>query len=160
MPLRLNLGLSKKVGLPAYGSLGASCHLELELDQSLLDSDLDGFHQRVRRIYAACRQAVYEELARQQDSPPWEDSPETTGEHGNETSHSTMASAKQIEYAEQLARQIRGLGFRRLEALAQKLHEKPLAALSSSEASALIDVLKELKTGTIEVAEVLNGAAE
>ena len=28
MPLRLNVGLSKKVGLPDYGSLEASCHVD------------------------------------------------------------------------------------------------------------------------------------
>ena len=62
MPLKLNVGLCKKLGLPDYGSLGATCHLELELDQSLLQHDLDRFHQRIRDAYTACRQAV-------QDSP-------------------------------------------------------------------------------------------
>ena len=32
MALKLNVGVSRKVGLPAFGSVGASCHLELEVD--------------------------------------------------------------------------------------------------------------------------------
>lgn len=64
MPLKLNVGLAKKVGQPEYGSLSASCHVELDLDQSLLQSDLDGFRRRVRNAFVACRQAVNDELAR------------------------------------------------------------------------------------------------
>ena len=42
MPMKLNVGVSRKIGLPDYGSVGASCNLELELDSSLLERDLDG----------------------------------------------------------------------------------------------------------------------
>jgi hypothetical protein len=66
MPLKLNVGLSKKIGLPDYSSLGASCHVELELDQSLIYADLEGFHDRVRQAFVACSQAVRDELYRQQ----------------------------------------------------------------------------------------------
>jgi hypothetical protein len=66
MPLKLNVGISRKVGLPSYGSVGASCNLELELDASLLEKDLDGFHARIRGAYAAAHQAVHDELARLQ----------------------------------------------------------------------------------------------
>jgi hypothetical protein len=61
--LKLNTGITRKVGLPDYGSAGASCNLEVELDTSLFH-DLEGLHQVVRRAYAACNQAVQDELAR------------------------------------------------------------------------------------------------
>ena len=37
MPMTLNVGLSRKVGEPNYGSRGASVNLELELDNSLVE---------------------------------------------------------------------------------------------------------------------------
>ena len=51
MPLKLNVGLSKKIGLPDFGSLGASCHVEVELDGALLRTDLDGFHKGPSRLH-------------------------------------------------------------------------------------------------------------
>ena len=65
MPMTVKVGLAKKVGQPAYGSLGASCDIELELDGSLLFHDRDGLQEKVRAAYTACRQAVNEELASQ-----------------------------------------------------------------------------------------------
>lgn len=61
--LRLNVGTNRKIGQPDYGSAGASCNLELELDTTLFQ-DLDGLQHVVRRAYAACNQAVNDELAR------------------------------------------------------------------------------------------------
>ena len=64
MPMKLNVGVSRKVGLPNYGSVGASCNLELELDATLLERDLDAFHTQIRGAYVAANQAVHDELAR------------------------------------------------------------------------------------------------
>ena len=49
MPMKLNIGLSKKVGLPDYGRLGATCHVEVELDGSLLSDDVERLQQQVFR---------------------------------------------------------------------------------------------------------------
>src|SRR4051794_40563732 len=64
MPMKLNVGVSRKVGLPDYGSVGASCNLELEVESSLIDRDLDAFHAKIRDADVAAHQAVHDELAR------------------------------------------------------------------------------------------------
>lgn len=65
MPMKLSVGLSRKLGLPDYSSIGANSQLELELDQSLFQGDLEGFRQQIRQMYSACTEAIHEELARQ-----------------------------------------------------------------------------------------------
>ncbi len=170
MPLKLNVGISKKVGQPDYGSLGASCHVEVELDSSLLFDDPDAFQERTTNAYAACRQAVEDELARQQSPNSQEPADgktasRTPGGHSNGTSNGLngnnthRASQKQLDYVQQLAGQIRGLGVRRLEDLAERMFSKPLADLSSLDASGLIDALKEIKAGKIDLKAALGGAA-
>lgn len=63
MAVKLSVGLQRKVGLPEFGSLGASCHVEFEIDSSLLEHDLNRFHQKVSDAFVACRQAVHDQLA-------------------------------------------------------------------------------------------------
>ena len=63
MPVKVNIGLSKKVGLPDYGSLGASAHVEFELDGGYDNGSTESFQGAVRRAYLACRQAVEREIA-------------------------------------------------------------------------------------------------
>ena len=70
MPLKVNVGLSQKVGLPDYGSLGASCHVEYEADSTLLTTDLETFQRQVKNAFVACRQAVQDELHRHQSGLP------------------------------------------------------------------------------------------
>ena len=82
MAVTLSVGLQKKVGLPDYGSFGASCHVEFEIDRCLIDQDLDGFHQKVADAFAACRQAVNDQLA----SQPEISSPNGNGHAGNNAS--------------------------------------------------------------------------
>jgi hypothetical protein len=178
MPVKLNVGLSKKMGLPDYGSLGASCHIEVDLTGTSLENDLDGFHSKVARAFNACRQAVADELARHQlngQQQPANASFAQAGTirsanpgagtngngHGDQTRNGGSAihhaSTKQLEYARQLAGQIRGLGIRKLETLAVKTFGKPVAGLSSLNASGLIDTLKAIKAGNIDLNVVMNG---
>jgi hypothetical protein len=55
MPVKLNIGLSRKVGEANFGSRGASVNLEVELDSGIV-SDQQRFQERVRALYAQARQ--------------------------------------------------------------------------------------------------------
>ena len=189
MPLRLNIGLSKKLGLPDFGSLGASCNLDVELDAALLQADPEALQRHAKNAFDACRRAVQEELARNQaavttpaGNPSANHPPATAanagsngnghggagngnghasgdGSNGNGRSNGHPASEKQMTYVRQLAGHIKGLGVRRLEALANKMFCKPVASLTSLEASGLIDALKGIKAGEIDLDTVLGGTA-
>jgi hypothetical protein len=136
MPLKLNVGLSKKVGLPDYGSLGASCYVEVELDSALLATDLDGFHQKVRQAYVACHQAVSDELHRHSSG---DNGSSPAGEtNGRQRDKTRRATASQVRALEAIARRQQ----LDLPALLQQQFgaEKP-AELSITEASSLIEQL-------------------
>ena len=170
--MSLTVSLFKKQGLPGYGSIGAACGVEIELDEALLEQDLEGFQQQVREAYVACIQAVNDELAHHRTQP----GPAAASSHqerasgygssaspGNGNGHGNgsgrRASDKQLNYARQLAGQIRELGVRRLENICQHMYAKPLADLTTLDASGLIDTLKEIKSGSIDLDDALSGAA-
>jgi hypothetical protein len=184
--MTVTTGLSKKVGTANYGSVGATCSVTFEADHNLLERDLEGFQQRVRNAFAAAHQAVTDQLARELNTPSGgnETAPSAaaansgghsngngaTGANGNAANggqatgprsgnNGHTASGKQLDYARQLAKQIQGLGVRRLETLAQKMYHKPLTALTSMDASGLIDTLKSIKDGKIDLNSVLEGNA-
>src|SRR5436305_1979882 len=115
MPLTLKVGLSKKVGLPDYGSLGVSCNVQVELDATLLLNDADGFQHKVRQAYLACHQAVQDELQRQQQVGPSQASSghsasskrrQQDGDHTNGRPNDQLrqATASQVRALEAIAR--------------------------------------------------------
>jgi hypothetical protein len=170
MVMKITAGVGRKLGLPEFSSVSANCHVEFEADNGLLN-DPQAFHQRVRAAFAACQQAVAEELARQQQG---QGAPVPNGRNNGRNDSATSAAAgnghrngttghaaseKQLDFARQLAKAIPGLGIRRLEALTQKMYGKSLVTLTSLNASGLIDTLKSIKDGEIDAGAVLGGEA-
>jgi hypothetical protein len=159
MPLQLSIGWSKKVGLPNYGSLGASCNVEVELDQTYLFENPARLQQKARLAFAACRQAVDEELeAQRQASGAQSVQGASPAEQPREAS-AVPASPRQIEYARRLAADMEELRSGQLEMLVEQRFGKPLAELSRQEASALITLLQDLRRGAQQLEEVLPGVA-
>jgi hypothetical protein len=157
--LRLNVGVSRKVGLPDYGSAGASCHIEVELPSELLGRDLDGFHERVRGAYVAAQQAVNDELSRLRPpaTPFRGDRPAAVSGHAHPNgsaaapngSHTPASSTRARPRKPATANQVRALVTisRRQQADLQGLLRDDFGVerpedLSVAEASRLIDQLK------------------
>jgi hypothetical protein len=61
MPLKLNIGLNRKVGEPNYSSRGASVHLEIELDSQLV-TEPARLQERIRQCFGMVRASLDEEL--------------------------------------------------------------------------------------------------
>jgi hypothetical protein len=61
MPLRVNVGLSKKVGEENFGSRGASVNLELELDSNLANEP-GKLQDKIRQLFGLVRTSLTEEL--------------------------------------------------------------------------------------------------
>jgi len=167
--MKATVGICKKIGQPDYGSLGATCHVEFDLDQALIAHDLESFRQQISDAFAACSEAVHEELARQRGSSatekPAASKPASNGNgapHRNGQQHTTPvaapASEKQLIYLRQLARLVPAVGLRRLDEVAQSVCGKTTVVLSTAEASRLIDSLKAVKAGEIDLQQILPGA--
>jgi len=147
MPLRLNVGLSKKIGQPDYGSLGASCNVELELESTLIQSDPDAFQRHVRNAFVACRQAVQDELSREQEvhtGNRHQRNGNDTGNgrfHNNGTSRSTSRQATSSQI-----RAIHAIAARQQLDLTAELRTRfgvaSPAELEIGEASEFIDAIK------------------
>jgi len=163
MPLKLIAGVSKKVGLPGYSSVGAICHVELELESRLIAEAPEAFRAKVRAVYAQCAESVDEELARHQAPRQVAGSAAemSANGHANSNGHASgngqppsrasgkarsRPSARQLVYVEELAGRV-GMDAAQIEGLCQRLFKKPLQEISGGEAGGLIRALQEMREG-------------
>lgn len=59
--VKASIAYSEKMGTANYGSIGASCGMDIEFSPD----ELAGLQEEVRKGFEACRKAVKDELARQ-----------------------------------------------------------------------------------------------
>src|SRR4051812_27223887 len=146
MPLKLNIGLSRKVGESNYGSRGASVNVELELDSGLV-AEPAKLQDRIRQLFTLVRTSLAEELdGNGHAAGPGTDNgrpkpaPAANGNgasgHGGPR-HATPSQVKAI-YAIARNRRIDLAQF-----LMERFHVSRPEDLGIKEASAVIDQLKE-----------------
>ena len=145
MAVKLNIGVSRKLGQPNYGSRQASIGLEVEVDSGLLTTP-EALQEKVRLLYRFADQAVEDELNQQSSNLL------------NETAAPAVVATSQEESADESpVQQVRGLTDNQLRAiygLARRLQLSPLRLvrerfkleqvedLDIRQASQLIDELK------------------
>jgi hypothetical protein len=148
--VKLNIGVSRKLGQPNYGSRQASIGLEVEIDSGLLATP-EELQEKVRLLYRFADQAVEDELNYQ------------TGSLLNEVAAPTAVATSQEESGDESPiQQVRGLTDNQLRAiygLARRLQLSPLRLvrerfrlehvedLDIRQASQLIEELKSCAEG-------------
>jgi hypothetical protein len=133
--IKLNAGVSRKVGEPNYGSRGASVNVELELESSVVN-DTDALYEKIRRLFALAKHSVDEELGISTPAPGNDGGPSST------SNGETRSATDKQKYA--IAAICNENGFDE-DQEAMGLFGRPVSQLTLPEASQLIDRLKELR---------------
>ena len=157
MPMKLNVGLSRKVGEPNYGSRGASVNLELELDNSLIEQP-ERLRDRIRQLYQLAKASVDEELNANAQEPADGvsnghsfDRYRTNG-NGNGTRNGHAANGQGLRQAtSSQVKAIHAIASRNRIDVSRLVQDRFNVQrpddLSISDASTLIDELKSAQTG-------------
>ena len=134
--IKLNAGVSRKIGEPNYGSRGASVNVELELESSVVN-DTDALYEKIRRLFALAKKSVDEELGISTSVPS------NGGGPGNVSSNTeTRAATEKQKHA--IAAICGENGFDG-DQEAMALFDRSVIQLTLPEASQLIDHLKKMR---------------
>lgn len=144
MPMKLNAGLSRKVGEANYGSRGASVNLELELDSSLIQEPAK-LQEKIRHLFVLVRAALQEELNGNGHAQPVTDTASQangTGNGGENVPRTPprLATQSQVKAIFAIAKSGK-LDLKRI--LQDRFKVAKPEDLGIKEASALIDELKK-----------------
>jgi hypothetical protein len=137
--LKLNAGVSRKVGEPNYGSRGASVNVELELESSVVN-DTEALYEKIRRLFALAKHSVDEELGISTSVP--------SNGGGNANVPSNPETRAATEKQKHAIAAICGENEFDGDQEAMALFDRPVSQLTLPEASQLIDHLKKLRDQT------------
>src|ERR1700722_12362678 len=151
MPLKVNIGASKKVADQSYGSRGASVNLEIELDASLV-TDPAKLQEKIRHLFGLVRQSLAEELngGNTNGHAPKSDNsngqPRPASANGNGTGNGTSRTGGHRHATQSQVRAIHAIARSRRIDIAQFLNDRFRFSkpddLTIKEASQVIDELK------------------
>ena len=135
--IRLNVGLSRKIGQANYGSKGGSVNLEVEV----ADLDHTKLRESIHKLFTLAKQSLEDELGTEgpetQDKPVVQVSVKPEGQTLQEgvTTHGRLVTGKQLSFLQTLARTQR----RDLEKECLQEYEAYPERLTSKQASSLIE---------------------
>ena len=154
MPLKLNVGLNKKIGEANYGSRGASVNVELELDSGLV-TEPGKLQERIRQLFGVVRASLAEELngngnSQRGNERPSVNQPQTNGNGTGQRSDNSQkvqprpATQSQVRAIGAIAKRLR---LKLDELLATRFQVRRTQDLTIKQASQLIDELNGNKGG-------------
>jgi hypothetical protein len=94
--LRLNAGVSRKMGEANYGSRGASVNVELELESHLVN-DPGGLLRRIRELFELARKSVDAELTGGTNGKSGRNGQAPAGRNGDGSHPVRNATASQLQ---------------------------------------------------------------
>ncbi len=150
--IKLNCGISRKIGEPNYGSRGASVNLELELDSNAV-SDPQKLQERIRRLFAMAKAAVDEELGTGASTPatnepsPSPAAPPSQPTNGQQNGNGNAAKPATESQRRAIWAICNQLGVDQ-DAEARRSFQKTVSQLSVPEASKFIDHLKQVQVAS------------
>jgi hypothetical protein len=146
--IKLNCGVSRKVGEPNYGSRGASVNVELELESAAVQN-AELLHEKIRKLFTLAKSSVDEELglmgnpagsAGAATSPPTDPPPNGQASSPAAPSGDRPATRSQLRAIQAICDRL--VLDPQQEAI--RMYQRPASQISLAEASKFIDHLKQL----------------
>lgn len=136
MPLTLNIGHSRKVGEPNYGSRGASVNLQMELEASVV-RDPEELQRKIKYLFGLAKSCVEDELGASPTTGHYNNGSATS--NGSHQPTSRHATEKQVRALHAIAARLR---LNLPSELRTRYDVNRLDELTVQQASEFIDALK------------------